>query len=290
MTLSEEVRVQTNLYPLPADSAAEIARLIDQSSLMRQAIGRLLPGPIVVRPGQAILDLACGPGEWATEVALLHRDTEVIGVDVNPTVIRVARASASLQRGENLLFEVRDITEPLAYEDKTFDVIHARFLVTVLTKTSWPILLTECHRLLKPGGALVLTECEGLISNSPALHQLQQALFQAFFHQKRTFSLDGTSLGMISMLEKLLRDAGFTRISQQPFLLDASLHSPLRVGILKNLEILFMLLKPYLLRSRVMTTEYFEQCYWQMTMEVRNDHFTGMSVGMSAIGYKREEQ
>ncbi len=290
MTFSEEVRERRDCYPLPADSAAEIARLIDQSFLMRQAIGGLLPGPISVRPGQVILDLACGPGEWATEVARLYRDTEVIGVDANPTVIRVARASASAQRIENLFFEVRDITKSLGYEDKTFDVIHARFLVAVLTKTTWPILLAACHRLLKPGGALVLTECEGLASNSPALHRLQQALFQAFFRQVRTFSLDGTSLGMISMLGKLLRDAGFTQVWQQPFLLDASLHAPLRVGILKNLEILFLLLKPYLLQSEVLTNELFEQLYWQMTMEVRSDNFTGTSVGMSAIGYKREEQ
>ena len=49
-----------------------------------------------------MLDLACGPGGWACEVARLYPQIDVIGVDISEKMMRYARAHAQAQRLDNV--------------------------------------------------------------------------------------------------------------------------------------------------------------------------------------------
>jgi len=72
---------------------------------------------LAVRPGMRVLDLACGPGTLTRPLAaLVAPGGEVVGVDLAPGMIEVARAAAI----SNARFEVMDI-EQLALPDASFD-------------------------------------------------------------------------------------------------------------------------------------------------------------------------
>jgi ubiquinone/menaquinone biosynthesis C-methylase UbiE len=275
-----------SIYPIASDSGAEIARLIDQAKLISLALKGLLPKSISLFPGMMVLDLACGPGRWTTELAYQHRDLEVIGVDCNREVVKYAQAQAKVQKLDNLSFEVMDITQSLDFEENSIDLIHGRFLVGVLNKETWLKLLFECKRVLKPSGVMILTECEGMQTNSPALHQLQGYLFHAFYQQQRTFSLDGHALGITYMLKKLLEDAGFLDLTIHPFVIDMSVDTALYYYALKDMEFLYTLVKPYIVNLGLVDSDTYDKVYDQMLKETYQVSFVGMSFGLTVWGTK----
>ena len=284
MSIDNNTSPPQSMYPIDVTSGAEFARLIDQSKLMHLALKSLLPEDVNLFPGMVVLDLACGPGGWTTELAFQHRDITVIGVDCDKEVVKYAQALARVQQLENVAFEVMDIRQPLDFEENMIDLIHGRFLAGVLNKATWPKLLSECKRVLKPSGVIVLTECEGVSTNSPALHQLQAYLFHALYQQQRTFSLDGYSLGIAYMLRKLLEDAGFLNLTMHPFVIDMAADTVLYHYALKDMEFLYMLVKPYIVNLGLVDSATYDQIYDQMIRETYQLSFVGMCFGLTVWG------
>jgi ubiquinone/menaquinone biosynthesis C-methylase UbiE len=269
------------------EDAAETLRLIEQDALFTQAMGGLLPELPADYLAQAerVLDLACGPGGWVIDLAFAHPKIEVAGIDASPSMIEYANARARSQHVHNASFEVMDSVEPLAFSDHTFDVVNARFTIGFQTPDTWPRMLRECKRVLKPGGIMRLSECEMSISNSAAYQQLNGLLYAALRDQQRTFSVDGRSIGITMMLARLLRQAGFSQVSTRPFVLDASFESPLHYPIYKQMEMSYELLKPYLLHSGLTTRLAFDTLCRQMLIEMYQEDFACVSYGLTALGY-----
>lgn len=101
------------------------------------------------KPGMRVLDLACGPGNLSRRLAaLVVPDGEVVGVDLAPGMIGLARGA----RMSNARFEVMDI-EDLDFPDGSFDVAvcgHGLQFVPDL-----PRALREARRVLKTGAVMV---------------------------------------------------------------------------------------------------------------------------------------
>lgn len=72
-----------------------------------------------VRPGARILDVGCGPGRHALELA--SRGFEVVGIDISETFIDLAGAAAAEQGLDNVTFEVAD-ARSLSFADE-FDLV-----------------------------------------------------------------------------------------------------------------------------------------------------------------------
>ena len=107
------------LYPsVFSRHAAAYARRLDQIMSRGEARGRQRVIDLVeARPGMRIIDLACGPGNLTARLAgLVGPHGEVVGVDLAPGMIEVARTRALA----NARFEVMDI-EALAFADGSFD-------------------------------------------------------------------------------------------------------------------------------------------------------------------------
>ena len=100
------------------------------------------------RPGQRILDLACGPGTLSRRLAtMVSPGGEVVGVDLAPGMIDLAR-SANIA---NTRFEVMDI-EQLSFADMSFDAAvcgHGFQFAPDL-----PHAMREARRVLRPHGRL----------------------------------------------------------------------------------------------------------------------------------------
>jgi SAM-dependent methyltransferase len=233
-----------------------------------------------------VLDLGCGPGQWAIDVSFLYPELQVVGVDNNATMINYAHARARSQGRPNISFEVMDITQPFAFADASFELINARFIVGFQNKASWPVLLSECRRVLSSGGILLLSEAERSVSTSPALQRLEGWLTRALSEQGRTFSVDGQTIGIVHMLKRLLAQAGFVELEQRPFLLDASSGSPLYASSFREFEITYALLRPYLINSGVVDAETYDRTYQWMLIETQQDDFCSLAFGVSAWGCK----
>ena len=163
------VNEELALYPIDVENAEEMERLIKQAHLMNEHVG-LLPPQIMLAAGQKALDVGCGPGEWALEMAQYNPNSHIMGMDISQRMIAYATACARLRRLSNVEFTIADALEPLPFPDASFDVVHVRFAIGFLQVRTWPLLLKECFRILRPGGMMCNTEFESMgITNSSSL-------------------------------------------------------------------------------------------------------------------------
>src|SRR5947207_50295 len=137
----------------------EMARLQRQAVLATREMGGVLPElqDADLERIHSVLDIACGPGEWAIEVAAqFPHIAQVVGVDISPRMVSYAFAQAAA-KDRKVTFQLMDVTRPLAFDDASFDLVNGRFLLSFLRREQWPPLIQECARILKPGGILRLT-------------------------------------------------------------------------------------------------------------------------------------
>ena len=111
-----------------------------------------------VRPGDRVLDVGCGSGDFTAAVAGLVPDGEVIGVDPQPSLLEVARRTA---RSNQRFVEARaqDLDRALP-DGEGFDEVFTRAVLQWVPAADWPAILRSAFRLLKPGGWLRI-ECGG---------------------------------------------------------------------------------------------------------------------------------
>ena len=109
----------------------------------------------VVSPEQQVLEIGCGTGIISLGIAPHVR--HVIGTDIAPEMVAVARRKAEAAGMGNVEFHVHD-GYALPYDDASFDAV---LLFNILHVVQEPAaLMREAHRLLKPGGHLVTaTDC-----------------------------------------------------------------------------------------------------------------------------------
>ncbi|WP_161977911.1 class I SAM-dependent methyltransferase [Dictyobacter kobayashii] len=275
-----------NTYLIDIEEGAETARLIEQDILFNRAQGGLFPEGLDLSQMENVLDLGCGPGGWALEVAYTYKHLGVIGVDVNPNMMRYAFAEARTRGLENISFEVMDVRQPLEFQEASFDLINARFIAGFMDRASWPLLLLECLRLLKPGGIIRLTEMETSSSSSASLDRLNGYLYQALQQQKRSFSVNGRSIGVAYMLGKLLQDAGFQKIRRFPFINDSSHGAELHYSTTKDIEVLYPLIKPYLINSGIVDEPTFDAEYKTMLIDMLGTDYVSLGFGLIVVAQK----
>ncbi len=129
----------------------ELGRVVDE--IEKQMVYELLEP----EPGMRLLDVGCGTGNYALELA--RRGLQVVGVDVSGAMLEVARRKAR-DRGVELRLIQADIAE-LELEPGSYDAVLS---VTALEFFREPArVLDKCYEALRPGGRLVV----GVIAEGP---------------------------------------------------------------------------------------------------------------------------
>ncbi|HEX2128793.1 MAG TPA: ubiquinone/menaquinone biosynthesis methyltransferase, partial [Solirubrobacterales bacterium] len=107
-------------------------------------------------PGDAALDVCCGTGDLAFELAKrVRREGRVIGSDFSERMLDLAREKAADRNVSQVRFEWADALD-LPYGDESFDAVTVGFGVRNLADLELGI--EEMTRVLKPGGRLVILE------------------------------------------------------------------------------------------------------------------------------------
>jgi ubiquinone/menaquinone biosynthesis C-methylase UbiE len=121
-----------------------------------------------------ILDVGCGPGVITADLAKIAFKGKTIGVDNNAGIIDEASAAFPPSQTPNLTYAVSDAATLEAFQDNTFDIVHAHALIVhILDPVS---VLKQFYRVCKPGGIVAVRESNPstVISLKPDIPAIRQ--------------------------------------------------------------------------------------------------------------------
>jgi SAM-dependent methyltransferase len=102
-----------------------------------------------LKPGMTVLELGCGTGTFARELA--RSGADVVAIDVSPELLEIARANYS---APNVHYQTEN-AYALSYPDAAFDSVVGS---SVLHHLEVEEALRNIYRVLKPGGTIFFTE------------------------------------------------------------------------------------------------------------------------------------
>jgi SAM-dependent methyltransferase len=153
------------------DAGAVAIRLGYDAADVKDADGNLGLGcgnPLAlaaIRPGMTVLDLGSGAGFDAFLAAEKVGPTgRVIGVDMTPDMLALARSNAEKRGATNVEFREGRI-ERLPVDDASVDLVISNCVINL--STNKPAVFAEIARVLKPGGRVSVSDLV-LVSELPA--------------------------------------------------------------------------------------------------------------------------
>ncbi|HLX39389.1 MAG TPA: class I SAM-dependent methyltransferase [Ktedonobacteraceae bacterium] len=276
-----------NTYVLDSESAAEMARLLDQGRLVTETMGGFFPEDFDLSNIHDVLDIACGPGEWVHGVAHTYPHINVTGIDISNRMIDYANAHAQVRHLHNTHFEVRDALKLQDFAEESFDFINARTLVCFMQPAAWPRLVQQCMRLLRPGGYIRLTEAEWGICNKFAFEDYAGKINMALRKANMSLSPTGLHMGITAMLARYLKDAGCQDIQRAAYVIDYSAGEKAHGGYMQDLKIGFKQIQPFLAQVGVVPSlEAAEDLYQQVLADMEDPDFCSISYLLSVWGAK----
>lgn len=176
------------------------------------AIGAPLANDLVeiadLRPGERLLDVACGTGV-ATRLAAQRVGTAgtVAGLDLNPGMLAVARSTT---QSDTTIEWYEASAEKMPLPDASFDIVLCQMGLRFVADK--PAALREMHRVLAPGGRLVLNVPGPM---PPLMAVMGEALACHIGDEAEGFVRHVFSLHDTPELQNLIEDAGFDEVSTQ---------------------------------------------------------------------------
>ncbi len=115
-----------------------------------QPVSDLLIRNAGIIDGYSVLDMATGTGEPALTIAkIVGRRGRVVGADLSPDMLQVARERMISQTLENVTFQVAEDEDLPTFQDNSFDAAVCRFGLMFMPN---PVaVLRAIRRTLKPG-------------------------------------------------------------------------------------------------------------------------------------------
>ena len=147
--MSEKKPIALEAYELLAESFSRLAPSKAENAYIEQPAMRKAVGDV---RGLKIFEAGCGPGILAEY--LIHEGAKVVGYDVSPKMIELAKNRNS----KNSTFFVADGALPLPLgieQNGQFDMVVASLAIDYIK--DWTTPLAEFNRLLKPKGKFIFT-------------------------------------------------------------------------------------------------------------------------------------
>lgn len=183
-----------------------------QSAAMGSGMTEAIVAAAKIQNGQRVLDVACGTGEPAISIAtLLQAGGNVVGVDISPAPLELARQRAEHRNLTNVRFEQCD-AHKLSFPDNSFDRVTSRLGIMFFEDLS--NVLREIHRVLKPGGRVALLAWG--VMGQPYFSSTIGTLLRIFPSSDMPAAARKMfAFGQPGLLPGKLRSAGFSAIEEK---------------------------------------------------------------------------
>jgi ubiquinone/menaquinone biosynthesis C-methylase UbiE len=167
------------------------------------------------KPGERVLDVACGTGVVARLAAERVGHTgNVVGLDLNPGMLAVAASVASNQPSTSASITWREASATrMPLPDATFDIVYCQLGLQFLPDR--PASLREMYRVIVPGGRVGLMVWRG-IEQSPGFAVLAAALGRHVGPEAAAIMRAPFGLAEAEELRRLIAAAGFDDITIRP--------------------------------------------------------------------------
>ena len=112
---------------------------------------------LMIRPGDTILDLACGPGPLLLELATIYPECKFIGADLSPLMLQHLEQGARTRELKNVSVLNDDIRTLLSLQVKTVDLVITTLALHHLPdEVALRQVLQKIKSLLAPGGGFYI--------------------------------------------------------------------------------------------------------------------------------------
>ncbi len=191
--------------PTPGPDWQQVATGLDLLLPQLAPASRRLLDALAPKPGERLLDLACGTGEPALTLARHHPGTEVIATDAAPAMAAITAAKAEREALPNV-GSCCARAEQLPFAENSFDGACCRFGVMLFTEPNRA--LNEIARVVRPGGRFVFCvwRGEGGMTTLEWAHRAFAPLLPAERHPPLALA---TSLGRRGCIEQLAATTPF---------------------------------------------------------------------------------
>jgi SAM-dependent methyltransferase len=167
-----------------------------------------------MKPGQTVLDLACGSGQpSATAAQRVRPGGRVVATDLSPDMVAVTKRKAERLGLDNLEAREMDM-QALSFPDASFDAATCRFGLMFCPDVVKAI--SEIHRVLKPG-ARFATAVWDLPAKNPFFTSITGVLSEFVPLPPPDPAAPGVfRLAPPGELERVLKAGGFSAIHVEP--------------------------------------------------------------------------
>jgi ubiquinone/menaquinone biosynthesis C-methylase UbiE len=163
------------------------------------------------RPGERVLDVACGTGVVARLAAERMGSGRVVGLDLNPGMLGVARTVP--QSGGPKIEWCEGSVLDMPFRDGNFDAVLCQLGLQFFPDRARA--LAEMFRVLIPGGRLALSVFTA-IERTPMAHALADALDRHLAAGASSIKRSEHSLSDARLLKQLVSDSGFSQVTVTP--------------------------------------------------------------------------
>lgn len=163
------------------------------------------------QPGQRVLDLACGVGAMAEQVARRFPGIELVGLDLSASQLRASR------QNHPALPVTRADGGRMPFADATFDRVHCSWMLEHVPSPE--AIVREVRRVLRPQGLCHFLEVDNWsFMTRPLLRDVHDLLRRLNAAQVKA----GGDPAIGQRLHRIFAGAGFRRFTLEPVVLHGS--------------------------------------------------------------------
>lgn len=191
---------------VPALRFRALTRLYDplvRFTLKDAKLKSMIVDRLGVESGMRVVDIGCGPGTLAIQIARTHPSAIVFALDGDPDILAVAQEKARAAGVEVSFIEGLATAPPV--EIGTFDRVVTSLVIHHLAPADKAIALRKMFELLRPGGQLLVADW------GEARSRIMRA---AFLPVQLLDGFANTRDHVVGRLPRYLEEAGFSSVQE----------------------------------------------------------------------------